>query len=209
MPLCLSWEADTRSSPLPQSTVAPAAPLAVTVQQCKESGHCLSNATPDKKCRSITSHAPQTPSHQPTSPPAQKSLRQIRPAPLRGLKFRPTIATPHDDKSSPTQANPPDFSALKQKISNRQNGSRIRLELAPAHLRQGLPLLVWTTTTTPAELSRPPGQEERGRRGKWAKKKKKTEMLTLDFSGFLQPRLHPHCRSDPQVRPQHLPSVLP
>lgn len=85
----------------------------------------------------------------PTSPWPHKS---IPPHPNFGehlsqperLKFRPT----RDSNSTTTVTPNPDFgsdifaSAQKKPSKNRQNGSRQRLELAPAQLRQGLPPLV-------------------------------------------------------------------
>merc|ERR1712080_619858 len=105
---------------------------------------------------------------------------------------------------------PPDEAPLNQKPPrqiNRQYVARVCLVLAPAHLRQGQPRMVRTPrgggmTGRTRRRIRVLGEELR-KCGKSAR----TEELTWNLS--LQPRLHPQGRSRPQVRPEHLPSVLP
>jgi hypothetical protein len=121
---------------------------------------------------------------------------------LPEILARPTIPRdrPSTTKSRPTQ--PPSGFSPFPKLHNSQNGSRIRLELAPAHLRQGRPLLV-RKTTEPTDWKMGVGENT-------TERNRETERYRNADGGFTkQPRLHPLGRSDPQVRPQHLPSVLP
>lgn len=109
----------------------------------------------------------QTLPHTKKSPPKSAQLH------FGELKFRPT--TSRDDqpnlRPTPSPDSLPTTSFRKArnlflKKRNRQHGSRIRLELAPAHLRQGLPRLVGHHRISTAILEEGRGREkEDGWRG--------------------------------------------
>lgn len=149
-------------------------------------------------------------SHQPTSPPAQKSLRQIRPAPLPV-----EISADHRDtarRQLPPNPSQPTGFLLRRRRKNLQpskwltnpSGTRVRAPTARAPA-----LGMDHHHHHPPRLNDLRGRRRRGNGAMNKKRNKKKEMLTLDFFGIEQPRLHPPRWSDPQVRPQHLPSVLP
>lgn len=88
-------------------------------------------------------------------PPAQKKSPPKSPCSVarieisaEAIRSRPTAFPRRQIPPNPQAANRTIFCFPSKKSTHRQNVSRIRLELAPPHLRQGRPLLVCTTTTT-------------------------------------------------------------
>jgi hypothetical protein len=101
--------------------------------------------------------------------------------------------------SAASDPRPTKHLSTKLTTNNRQYVSRVCLVLAPAHLRQGQPRVVRT-------LRAGIGWEKGAKRNtgkRWAYQEQGANIA------LLQPCLHPQGRSRPQVRPEHLPSVLP
>ncbi len=208
MPLRLSWQAgsaETRELTPVAFNVAPAAHADPRLRVAVQSQVATNAADPgsDKPRATPTSH-------QPTSPPAQKSLRQIRPPPLPV-----EISADHRDtarRQLPPNPSQPTGFLLRRRRKNLQpskwltnpSGTRVRAPTARAPA-----LGMDHHHHHPPRLNDLRGRRRRGNGGMNKKRNKKKEMLTLDFFGIEQPRLHPPRWSDPQVRPQHLPSVLP
>lgn len=96
----------------------------------------------------------------------------------------------------------PPSSSTSSATKHRNHVSRKRLELAPAKLRQGLSQLV---RSLPGEIPLPNCQSPSHQRGSAIDRRNRE----LTCRRFVQPRLQAQGRSDPKVRPQPVPSVLP
>lgn len=158
------------------------------------------------------------------------SKLQEKDFPGRTLILASTLFTISPDKraqipfSSPPQSRPsstsdrPDPStssrkAIQSKIA--QHVSRIRLELAPPLVRQGRPLVVRIHTILKEKDEEMEGIMVVNDRKRWNQQDDglenilRTRIWANMRYDFEQPCVHPPRRSYPQVRPQHLPSVLP
>jgi hypothetical protein len=133
-----------RSSPLFLGWCCPCNPAGRSL--CKQHNTDTVCQSTQHLLQSLVENQPRATPHQPPGPipqalPHKKVSAKFDEAPAARIE----ISADHRD-TTPRRQNPPnptEFSrSHAEKLSNRQNGSRIRLELAPAHLRQGLPRLV-------------------------------------------------------------------
>lgn len=135
-----------------------------------------------------TSHAPHPTSHYQASPSAQtkKKTRPFLRSCLHHSKIRPALSRqqhqPQRISTTKLPATNQAFPFREIKTSTTpQNGSRERLELAPAHLRQGLSLLVRSPKATEEQYA-----------GRWANTREEEHELTTILSHLLNSRVCTH-----------------